>query len=252
MKTIKRVIVIFIGCVLLVSIHGCSPYYAFGNAGIDPIAFNKPLYADSVKVTTYIGGKCTHSVDSAYDQKGERNYFGQLYWAQTHIEKYYNYSYGAFGYLGSYKVAAVENYKGDKSYYGGGLSSEINFNIPLSNVDIRLIGVKGTLFYENGDFTRFRCIAAQQNLITGVTSSRFSYNISCLQGLDLKLNKSTIGADISYGITYFTNDSPRFFTSSVNIHYTYKQYTAYFQNTYSAFGIGEEFALGFNYRIRTR
>jgi len=252
MKTIIRIIVIFIGCVLLALIHGCSPYYAFGNAGIDPIAFNKPLYSDSLKVTTYIGGKYTHSVDSAYDQKGERNYFGQLYWAQTHIEKYYNYSYGAFGYLGSYKVAAVENYKGDKSYYGGGLSSEINFNIPLSNVDIRLIGVKGTLFYENGDFTRFRSLVSEQNLITGVTSSRFSYNISCLQGLDFKLNKSTIGADVSTGITSFVNDSPSFFTFSLNIHYTYKQFTVYSQNTYSAFGIGEEFALGFNYRIKTR
>ena len=252
MKTIKQVIVIFTGCVLLASIHGCSPYYAFGNAGIDPIAFNKPLYSDSLKVTTYIGGKYTHSVDSAYDQKGERNYFGQLYWAQTHIEKYYNYSYGAFGYLGSYKVAAVENYKGDKSYYGGGLSGETNFNIPLSNVDIRLIGVKGTLFYENGDFTRFRSLASEQNLITGVTSSRFSYNISCLQGLDFKLNKSTIGADVSTGITSFVNDSPSFFTFSLNIHYTYKQFTVYSQNTYSAFGIGEEFALGFNYRIKTR
>jgi len=252
MKTIKHIIVILTGCILLVFIHGCSPYYAFGNAGIDPIAFNKPLYADSAKVTTYIGGKFTHSVDSAYDQKGERNYFGQLYWAQTHIEKYYNYSYGAFGYLGSYKVAAVENYKGDKSYYGGGLSSEINFNIPLSNVDFRLIGVKGTLLYENGDFNRFRSLAYQQNLITGVTASRFSYNISFLQGIDFKVKKSTLGADLSFGITYFTNDLPKFLTGSVNIHYTYKQYTAYFQNTYSAFGIGEEFALGFNYRIKTR
>ena len=251
MKTIKRFIIIFFGCFLLVFIHSCSPYYAFGNAGINPIVFNKPVYSDSLKVTTYLGGKYTQTVDSAYNQEGEKNQFGQLYWAQTHIEKYYNYSYGAFGYIGRYKVAKVENYNGNKSYYGGGVSGEINFNIPLQSVDIRLIGIQGMLMYEDGAFTRFRRLAGEQHLISGVTSSKLAYNISCLQGIDFKIQKSTIGLDISNGITYFTNDSPRFFSSSLILHYTYKQFTAYTQNTNSLFGIGEEFTLGFNYRIKT-
>jgi len=252
MRTVRLFIYYFGVCMLVLSLPGCSPYYAFGNSGIEPIVFNKPLYSDSVKVATYIGGKYTQTVDSAYDQKGEKNYFGQLYWAQTHTEKCYNYSYGAFVYLGSYKVTAVENYNGNKSYYGGGLSGDFNFNLPLKTVDIRFIGIKGTLFYEDGDFTRFRRIASQQNLIYGVSSSKFSYNISMLQGINFKLKKSTIGIDISSGITYFLNDSPSFFTNSFNIHYTYNQYTAYFQETSSYFGIGYEYALGVNYRIKSR
>lgn len=250
MKIIKSLIVLVFGCVLLFSLHGCYPYYAFGNGGIEPIVFNKPLYADSIKETTYIGGKFTHSADSAYYHNGETNYFGQVYWAQTHTEEYYNYSYGVFGYAGSYKVTEVVNYNGKKPYFGGGLSGEINFNVPLNTIDIRFIGAKGTLLYEDGEFTRFRRITSQQNLISGITSSQFSYNISLNHGLDFKVNQGRMGIDISEGITYFIAENPAFFTSSMNLHYNYKQYTAFIQFTNSFLGIGDEIAVGFNYRIK--
>ncbi|MDD4970967.1 MAG: hypothetical protein PHT07_16185 [Paludibacter sp.] len=250
MRKIIHLIAILVGCVLIFSLAGCTPYYAFGNAGIEPIAFTKSLYADSIKVSTYIGGKFTHSIDSAYYHRGETNYFGQFYWAQTHIEKHFNYSYGAFGYIGSYKVLEVESYAGKKPYYGGGLSGEVNYNVPLKTIDLRFIGVKGTLLYENGEFTGFRRIASQQQLITGVTASRYSYNISMTQGFDFNVDKGRFGVDISSGITYFLNDKPEFLTSSINIHYTYKHCTAYIQNTNSFLGIGSEFAVGLNYRIK--
>ena len=250
MKPSNRIIGVVCGCMLFFSFYGCSPYYAFGNSGIDPISFNKPLYADSVKVTTYIGGKFTETNDSAFLQKGEKNYYGQLYWAQTHTGEYYNYSYGAFGYMGSYNVTKVPDFNGNKSYYGGGLSGELNFNLPLKTIDIRIIGVKGTLIYENGDFTRFRSLAYAQNLITGVSHSQLEYNVSLVNGFDFKVNKGKFGIDLSEGITYFDHDIPDFFTSSMNIHYTFKQYTAYILFSNSFLGIGDEFALGFNYRIK--
>lgn len=250
MKTIRRFIVIVCSCVLLFSLHGCYPYYAFGNGGIEPIVFNKPLYADSTKLTSYIGGKFTRSANSAYYHSEETNYFGQAYWAQTHTKEYYNYSYGAFGYIGSYKVTEVVNYNGNKPYFGGGLSGEINFNVPLKTIDIRFIGVKGTLFYEDGEFTRFRRIASQQNLIRGVTSSQFAYNISLNHGLDLKVNRGRLGFDLSEGVTYYIEEAPSFLTNSINLHYSYNQYTIYIQSTSSILGIGDEFAVGFNYRIK--
>lgn len=252
MQSIKRIIGIFFVCIFILTFHCCSPYYAFGNSGIDPITFNKPLYADSAKVTTYVGGKFTQTVDSAYWQSGERNYFGQLYWAQTHIEENYNYSYGAFGYLGSYNVADVEKFKGKKSYYGGGISAEINYNLPLNTCDIRFIGIKGTLLYEDGDFTRFRREASQQNLISGDFTSKFAYNLSLLQGIDFKIHKGKFGIDVSNGFTYFANDATEFFTTSMNIHYTYSRYTGFIQFTNCLFGIGEEISVGFNYRIKSR
>lgn len=250
MKSIKRTFEIGLVCFLLFSLHSCTPYYALGNNGVNPIVFIKPVYADSALVTTYIGGKYTHTIDSAYSHKNEVNYFGQLNWSQTHTLKYYNFSYGAFGYLGTYKVAELENFKGNKTYYGGGISSEFCLNIPLKSVDLRIIGIKGSLYYENGDFTKFRRIASEQNLISGVSASQFAYNISFTSGYEFKYKNSSFGLDGSTGMTYFTNDKPAFFTFSANAHYTYKRYIAYVLYTESAFGIGEEYSVGFTYRLK--
>jgi hypothetical protein len=249
MKSIKRTCEIGLVCILLFSLYSCTPYYALGNNGVDPIVFIKPVYADSTSVTNYIGGKYTHTLDSAY-HKNEVNYFGQLNWSQTHTLKYYNFSYGAFGYLGTYKVTELENFKGNKTYYGGGLSSEFSLNIPLKTVDLRIIGIKGSLYYENGDFTKFRRIAAEQNLISGVTASQFAYNISFTQGCEFKYKNSSLGLDGSAGMTYFIGDKLAFFTFSANAHYSYKRYTAYLLYTESALGIGEEYAVGFTYRLK--
>lgn len=250
MKSIKLTIEIGLVCILLFSLNSCTPYYALGNNGVNPIVFIKPVYTDSSLVTTYIGGKYTHTTDSAYSHKNEVNYFGQLNWSQTHTLKHYNFSYGAFGYFGTYKVAELENFKGNKTYYGGGLSSEFCLNIPLTNSDLRIIGIKGSLYYENGDFTKFRRIAAEQNLVSGVSASQFAYNISLTSGYEFNYKNSSFGLDGSTGMTYFANDKPAFLTYSLNAHYTYKRYIAYVLFTESVFGIGEEYAVGFAYRIK--
>jgi hypothetical protein len=250
MKSIIRPFEIGLLTLLLLLVHSCTPYYALGNNGVDPILFVKPVYTDSVFTSSYIGGKFTHTTDSAYSNKNEANYFGQLNWSQTQTGKYYCFSYGAFGYLGSYKVVALEHLKGNKSYYGGGLSSEFCLNIPLGNAGLRLIGIKGSLYYENGDFTRFRRIAAEQDLISGVTRSQFAYNISMSSGYEFKFKKSSFGFDATYGITRFIVEDPAFFTCSLNAHYTYKRYSTFLQFTESFVGIGEEYTVGLAYRLK--
>lgn len=249
MKTINCLFFLVCGCTLLFSVQSCSPFYAFGNNAVDPIVFNKPLYSDSTKLTTIIGGKYNFTPDSSYSHKGEKNYFGQLYWAQTHTAKYYNYSYGVFGYMGSYKVAVMDNYNGNKSYYGGGLSCECNYNFPIDNCDVRPLGIKGTLLYENGDFSRFRQMAAQQNLITGVSASQFAYNISFTQGVDFKMLKGRLGIYASEGSTRFVNDYPEILTISMDVHYTYKQFTFFIQQTSADYLMDNGISLGMNYRL---
>jgi len=239
------------GCAFLFSIQGCYPYYAFGNGGVEPIVFVKPVYADSSRVTTYIGGKYTHSVDSAFGHRNESNYFGQIYWSQTQTERNYNFSYGVFGYLGSYRVVEVPLFQGNKPYYGGGLSGEISINTPFRNFDLRFAGLKGTLYYENGEFSRFRRMASEQVLITGVNSSLFAYNLSYTIGGDFNLKRqNSLGFAASYGITYPINEEDAFFTSSLNLHYTNNQVTTFIQYTDCLFAMGGEFALGFNFRIK--
>ena len=248
MKSIKQAFEIGLVCFLLFSLYNCTPFYALGNNGVAPIVFIKPVYADSALTTTYIGGKYAHTTDEAYSHTDEVNHFGQLNLSQSHILKYYNFSYGAFGYLGAYKVAELENFKGNKTYYGGGLSSEFCLNIPLKSIDLRIAGIKGSLYYENGDFTKFRRIAAEQYLISGVTASQFAYNISFTSGAEFNYKNSSFGLDSSTGMTYFIRDEHAFFTFSFNANYTYKRYTAYVLFTESV--IGEEFSVGFAYRLK--
>ena len=250
MKVLKRTLEICFVSALMLLLHGCYPYYALGNNGVDPIVFVKPVYTDSSLVTSYIGGKYTHTIDSAYSHMNEVNHFGQLNWSQTYTAKHYNFSYGAFGYVGSYKVDKLDDFKGDKPYYGGGLSSELCLNIPLHNADLRLIGMKGSFYYENGDFTRFRRMAFAQHLISGVSASEFAYNLSMTTGCEFKFRHSSLGFDSSMGMTYFKNDPGAFLTFSMNAHYTYERYMAYVLLTESAFGIGEEYAVGFSYRLK--
>ena len=250
MKTIKQILVLGLVCFISFSLYSCLPYYALGNNGAVPMEFIKPVYADSALVTTHIGGRYTHTIDSAYSHKNEVNSFGQLDWSRTHILKNYNFSYGAFGYMGTYKVAKIEDFKGKKTYYGGGLSGEFCLNIPQQSGDFRIIGIKGALYYEDGNFTKFRKIAAEQNLISGVTNRHFAYNISLTSGFAFKYKSSSFGLDASMGRTHFINNESGFLTFSFNPHYTYKQYMAYVLFTKSAFGIGGEFAIGFKYRLK--
>ena len=249
MKPIKQISILGFACIILSSLYGCSAFYAFGNNGAAPMTFIKPVYADSAKVITHVGGRYTHTSEGAYNEN-EATYFGQLELSQTHILRSYNFSYGVFGYKGKYKVAELEDFKGKKEYYGGGLAGEFSLNVPTKRVDIR-IGIKGSLYYENGDFTKFRKLAAEQDLIAGVTNSRFAYNIGLIAGLESKHAKnSSFGIENSIGMTYFVNDKNEFLTLSSNLHYTYKRWTVYVLFTGGLFEYGDELSLGIKYKLR--
>ena len=178
---------------------------------MEPIVFTKPVYRDSTRVSDYIGGKFTTSPDNSYNHSNETNSFGQIYWFRTHTHEYYNFSYGAFGYTGNYKVTAVEELAGNKSYFGGGVSGDFCANIPLDMIDIRIAGLKGTLYYEDGDYRKFRLLA-NNHYLTLASTELLGYNISETFGLDIKLNKkNSIGWYISNGMSGQFLSGERFF-----------------------------------------
>ncbi|MGC3977370.1 MAG: hypothetical protein QM751_03520 [Paludibacteraceae bacterium] len=124
------------------------------------------------------------------------------------------------------------------------------FRFPLKNVDFRVIGIKGSFYYEDGDFRRFRENAGKQHLISGVTSNRFAYNFSLISGYEFSYKNNSFGLDGSSGITYIVGDDPSFLTMSLNLHYSYKRCTAYLLHTESIFGIRDEYAIGLIYRLK--
>jgi len=249
---IKGLLIFFV----VINVTSCVPAYYMANSAMEPIVFTKPLYHDTATVSSYIGGKFNTSLDSAYNNSGETNSFGQIYWFRTHIQKYYNFSYGAFGYLGNYKVTAVNELAGNKSYFGGGVSGEFCVNIPIDVIDIRVIGLKGTMYYEDGNYRRFKMLARDQKL--AITSTDlYGYNLSETFGMDIKLNKiSSVGWYISNGMSGHLISGERFFTSSAVLNYQTQKFTLYLQSSSTwlrglstLFGIGSEVSVGLNYRL---
>lgn len=264
MKQLKIVFKGLFITLIAIIVSSCIPSYYMANRAMDNIVFTKPVYRDSSRVTSYIGGKFTQSLNISQNHSNETNYnpndanyFGQLYLFRTHTKRNYSYSYGAFGYYGDYNVEAVKAYNGKKSYFGGGISSDICLNIPLDMIDIKIAGLKGTLYYEDGDFRKFKILAGEQHLAQ-TSSDLVGYNISGTSGLDLKLNKvNSIGIYLSSGISGEFISRERFFTSSCILNFQTKRFTLYLQDssnllhdTSNFFGIGEEVSLGLNYRLK--
>lgn len=235
--------------VLGITVSSCVPIYFMANSGVEPIVFTKPVYRDTATVTEYIGGKFSHSIDSAYYHIGETNYFGQLYYFRTHTNKNYSFSYGGYGYMGDYNVQAVQAYRGKKNYFGGGISGDICLNLPFEFIDFRIIGLKGTLFYEDGDFRKFKTLARQQHLAI-TSSNQFGCNVSITSELDVKLNPwSSIGVSTAIGVSGELNSNYSFITNSSILNYQNKRVTIFLQSTTCYFGIGSELAFGLNYKL---
>lgn len=250
--TFKTARFVIFSLLVSVTFTSCISSYSIANAGIDPIVFTKPVYRDSATVTDYLGGKYSHSYDYMYFNPGETNAFGQAYWFRTRSDQDYTYSYGAYGYLGNYNVQATEYLNGKKSYFGGGISGDLCFNIDLPQVDFRIIGIKGSLFYEDGNYLKFK------NLVDQTTSAfaapdRVGFNMSSFSGIDFKLKKSSLGFYFSAGLTSGLSYSTLMFTSSAIVNYQTDRMTFYLQNSSNLanlFYFGSDIAIGLNYRLK--
>ena len=250
MITARKIILIGAGVILAGLFEGCRPQYGIANGGAEPIYFEKPVYRDSAVTACYIGGKYAQTIDSAYSNNNERSRFGEIYFHRSHTKKFYNLSYGAFGYMGSYKVAVVEKYRGEKSFYGGGVAGSFNLNIPTAMVDFRPIGVSGSFLYEDGDFASFRRKAEKENLIDNLNSGQFVYNLSLTTEYVLKFKHSSLGILGSLGSTMNTDEDLPVFTLNGCVHYSYKDIAAYVQGTHYSWGIGNVISVGLSYRIK--
>jgi len=250
-----RIFKCFIFIVILVNsifiFSGCLPRYGIANSGSDPIYFTKPMFKDSSISSNYFGGKYSHSIDSGY-RRNETNYFSEIYLFRSNTMKFFNFSYGIYGYGGSYKVVNFEKFKGNKYYYGGGISSEANLHSIQSLFDLRYIGIKGSIIYEDGDYRVFRLESSKDKLTQNINGNTLNYNISTTSEIVLKLKNSILGLYGSIGVTksFYQPEGGGFITQTFCMHYTYKTVTAYVQLTKCIFGIGNLYSLGLNYELK--
>lgn len=235
--------ILFIAALQLLS--SCSTLY-MANPCIDPIVFTKPAYHDSASVSNYVGGKLNRSEYLNDYEPLTDNYFGQLYCFQTITNKYFNTSFGAFGYLGKVGVEenSITNYK---SYFGGGVSADAQLNIPYFNFNFKPIGIKGSLLYEDGQYSQVR--ATQLGEI-GMYPDKFMCNISQTAGVDYQFRKSSLGLDISAGYSFMVPHMYMDLTYSVILNYSTPKFMIYLQRSSSVFMSNDDFVIGLNYRLR--
>lgn len=234
--------ILFIAALQLLS--SCSAFY-MANPCIDPIVFTKPAYRDSAFVSNYVGGKLNRSVYLNQYENLSDNYFGQLYLFQTQTNKFYNMSYGAFGYYGRIGVEkdVKPTYEG---YYGGGVSADIQLNLPIQNIDLRLIGFKTSVIYEDGEYYRNKYTGLEE---IGIYTDKFACNISQTSGMTYKFRKSSLGVDLSYGYTYTIPHMLMDITYSAIVNYSTPKFTVYVQKSGALMVSNDDLVIGLNYRL---
>jgi hypothetical protein len=245
MKTLQ----LFVYSVLIITalqlLTSCSTLFV-ANPCIDPIVFTKPAYRDSVTASNYVGGKLNRSIYLNQFETLSDNYFGQLYCFQTITNKYFNTSFGAFGYFG--KVGIEENQITNyMSYFGGGVSADAQLNIPYMNLNFKPLGIKGSLIYEDGPYSQVR---ADQLGGLAMYPDKFMCNISQTAGIDYQFNRSSLGLDISAGYSFMIPHLYMDFTYSVILNYTTPKFMIYLQRSSSLLVSNDDFIVGLNYRLR--
>ncbi len=245
MKTLTRISIIVVLISGLQLLSSCSSLFV-ANPGIDPIVFTKPIYNDSTTISNFVGGKLNRSTYlNTYDFLTD-NYFGQAYLFQTVTDKYLNSSYGAFCYLG--KVGVDENLVTNyRSYYGGGVSADVQFNIPIMSLNLKPLGLKGTLLYEDGEYSRWRF---NQMGLPGLFADKFMCNLSQTAGMNYVFrNKNSLGLDISAGYSFMIPHMYMDMTFSVILNYTTPRYMIYLQKSAAIIMSNDDFVIGFNFKL---
>lgn len=227
----------------------CSTFF-IGNSNIEPVVFAKPVYRDSAFVTSYVGGKFNRSEFMNPYSDMHSNYFGQLNWSQTQTEKYFNLSYGAFGYYGQITLDQYESPEPfvttNKGYFGGGISADIQLNLPFENVNIRPIGFRGSAVYEDGEFAKYK----KQNLeAIGFFPDKIAMTFSQTAGIDFKLKRSSIGVNISVGSILTMPRSIIDMGYSANINYTTSKFNVFIQNSGMLLMSNSDLIVGLNYKL---
>lgn len=229
--------------------------YNFANFNAEPIPFVSLASTksnDSTRISTSVGGKYIFSTNNAYNHLGESTKSGLVYLYQSRTKKNSFTNYGLYGYAGDYLVNYLNYSNKSESYYGLGLSVETGLNIPIFNfLDWHFVGVRGTVFYENGKFTEFRkSLIDYTNNNPNTYSTTYGFNYSMTTGINFHVCEFSCGIDGAFGTTFsplLINFVP---TINSNSYLTYKQLTFYYQTECSEQALGMEYSLGIIYRLK--
>lgn len=242
---------VFLLIISLPVFNGCTPRYGVANLGSQTKYLAKPAYQEEEEKATYLFGQFYQS--TGYDTVFPVNfisYYGDLAYVKSSSAADHNMAYAMFFSGGNYRVRSLENYNGNKFFLGGGFIGDINVNIPFKNVDWRIIGIKGAVTYENGEYSKFRTLADKDGLIIDIHPNNLAASMHLTSELLGKINETNFSFYNSFGITYGIRNV---FLISQALQFTNKRTTILIQPSYLIFinSTNVNISFGLNYKINS-
>ena len=196
-------LLLLVSC-LLPSCISVRPY-SIATLGAENTPYSSLFYNGKDTSALYASAN-VFSSSNAYHRK-ESNFFARFDLHKTHVHKMGAYSYGAFGYRGSYSIRDFEPFEGHKNFYGLGARTEALLRLQLGNVQIEPIGIGLSFLHEGGSFRRFRRRANRSGYIIDGSPGWLDLNLSALNKVSWRLaNKKSLGVNFALGKN-FSNKS---------------------------------------------
>lgn len=242
-------------------LNSCTPRYGLANLGSQTKYLPKPAYGEEEEKATYLSGQFYQS--TGYDTVRSLStmypimspvdmisYYGDFAYIKSSSAADHNTAYGMFVSGGNYKVKSLDEFNGNKYFLGAGLIGDINVNIPFKHVDWRIIGIKGAITYENGEYSKFRTLADREGLIIDIHPNNIAASMHLTSEVLGKINDINISFYNSFGLTYGRKN---IFLVSQALQFTHQRTTVFLQPSYLIFinNINFSFSFGLNYKINS-
>lgn len=162
--------------IILLFFTSCTTKYRIGNISSQSVLDPKPIYKENGKEkATYIGGNYSKMIREYNLGPSPKANSIDLLEAQisrgTCGENSFS-SFGGFTYAGLYDAIPLDPNDitspvraGKKWFVGGGIDYEFGHKVSLKDAEIRTIGLKTNLYYENGSYATFRRNAENASVI---------------------------------------------------------------------------------------
>lgn len=180
--------IIFISCGIVTNQYTEGNYVSKSSFSL------KPSYRDSTESATYISGAIHGTNGKTGFNTGESSTFSLINIHKAITKEHMNFFYRGYLHGGNYKANnQIDLPGGDKTFVGGGVSSEINYNLPSKYIDWRVMGAKLSYQYEGGEFATFRENAYMLGRIGNERHKLGSFRLNVTSELIFKLQDADFG-----------------------------------------------------------
>ena len=237
-----------LGVLTTILVSSCSSNFIYGpgNLGSGTRFLLKPANKDSIHHSHNLSVSYSFNQGDGYNFD-ERNRYADVFYHLGYSRKYFSCAAGTGLFGGSYEVNKFTQSRGWKRYYGITGIGEAALNIPIGNLNWRILGIRGSVTSEGGDFYDFRIKNKSYPGFINYTSERTTGTVGTFSELDLKLGNYRLGFGQSNSLV-LAQERILGFCVGISGHFTYKRTTAIYQLLGSTWQ-GNSMNVGLSYRL---